>query len=171
MTQSQNRKIAEGALFAALALIFSYIELLIPIPLPVPGLKIGFANIVIIVVLYRLGAAPALWINLIRIFTAGLLFTGLFGAMYSLGGGLLSLAIMAVAKKTGWFSIVGVSMAGGVFHNIGQLTVAALVLGDLKVFAYMPVLTFAGIGSGIIIGFISFLILSKLPAVKVDDNN
>ena len=105
----------------------------------------------------------ALTINLIRILLAGLLFNGLFGALYSLAGGLLSLLVMGGLKKTGLFSIVGVSMAGGVAHNMGQLLVAAAIVSNLRMFLYFPILMFSGLITGILIGFAACIIREKLP--------
>ena len=172
MTQSPNRKasdtvtrrIAIVGLMSALALIFSYIEVLFPFNFGVPGIKLGIANLVIIIALYYLNGKYALVINLIRIFIAGLLFSGVFGIIYSLAGGLLSLLTMVLVKHTGIFSITGVSIAGGVMHNLGQILIAAVVVGNIRVFVYFPVLVISGVVSGIIIGIIAYLILKRLPA-------
>lgn len=156
-------KVALASMLAALALIFSYIEAIIPFNAGIPGIKLGIANLVILVSLYTLGLGYTLAINVIRILVAGLLFNGLFGAVYSLAGGLLSLLIMYLLKQTGLFSTVGVSMAGGVAHNLGQLLVAALIVSTMKVFVYFPFLIFSGLISGILIGILTCLILKKLP--------
>ena len=159
-----TKKITVAALMAALALIFSYIEVLIPFHPGIPGIKLGIANLVVIICLYDLGPQYALTVNLIRVLAAGLLFNGLFGAAYSLSGALLSLAVMLLLKKTGLFSVTGVSMAGGVAHNLGQLLIAALLISNLKIFVYFPVLIFSGMASGALIGILAHLILNKLPA-------
>ena len=113
MTPSQNKPaIAVCALLAALALIFSYIEVLIPAFVSIPGIKLGIANIVILFALYYLDGRYALLINLVRIFLAGLLFSGVFGILYSLAGALLSLGTMVLLKRTGRFSVTGVSISG-----------------------------------------------------------
>lgn len=156
-------KIALAAMMAALALIFSYIEAIIPFNIGIPGIKLGIANLVILVSLYMLGLGYTLAIDVIRILVAGLLFNGVFGAVYSLAGGLLSLVVMYLLKKTGLFSVVGISMAGGVAHNLGQLLAAAFIVSTIKIFLYFPVLMFSGIVSGILIGIITYLILKKLP--------
>lgn len=162
-TQKTSEKLTMSALFAALALIFSYIEVLIPFNPGIPGIKLGIANLVIIIALYYLGPRYALTVNFVRILIAGLLFNGLFGALYSLAGALLSLFVMLVLKKTGIFSVTGVSMAGGVAHNLGQLLVAAFLVSNIKVFIYFPVLLFSGMICGTAIGCLSYLILRKLP--------
>lgn len=167
MTQNKQKtpayNVALAAMMAALALIFSYIEAIIPFNFGIPGIKLGIANLVILTSLYVLGTGYTFAINVIRILVAGLLFNGFFGAAYSLAGGLLSLAVMILLKKTGLFSTIGISMAGGVAHNLGQLLVAALIVSNMKLFFYFPVLLFSGIISGILIGIITYLILKKLP--------
>ncbi|MBN7773200.1 Gx transporter family protein [Clostridium aminobutyricum] len=158
----RTRKLATSAILASLGLIFSYIEAILPFSFGIPGIKLGIANLVVIIALYTLGRSYALSINVIRILVAGLLFNGLFGAMYSLAGALLSFAVMLLLKKTNRFSIVGVSMAGGVTHNVGQLLIAAAMISNLKIFFYFPVLLFSGMITGILIGIISHFILRRL---------
>lgn len=160
---NKTRKLTIAALLAALALIFSYIEVLIPFNPGIPGIKLGIANLVIIIALYYLGVRYALLINIIRILIGGLLFSGLFGAAYSLAGALVSMLVMVLLKKTGLFSVTGISMAGGVAHNLGQILVAAFLVSNIKIFVYFPVLIISGVISGAIIGIIAYLILQKLP--------
>lgn len=158
-----TKKITISALMAALALIFSYIEVIIPFNPGIPGIKLGIANLVIIVALYYLGSKYAFTVNLVRVLIAGLLFTGFFGAAYSLAGALLSFIVMIFLKRTKLFSVVGISMAGGVAHNLGQLFVAAFLIANTKIFLYFPVLIFSGMISGAAIGVLSYLILKRLP--------
>ncbi|QAT43936.1 Gx transporter family protein [Aminipila luticellarii] len=167
MTQFQTnrektRRLAVGAVMASLGLIFSYIEVLLPFSVGIPGVKLGIANLVVVIALYTLGGKMAFSINGIRILAAGLLFNGVFGALYSLAGACMSFFVMLALKKTNLFSIVGVSMAGGVAHNVGQLLVAAVLISNLKIFVYFPVLLFSGMLTGIFIGILSSLILSKV---------
>ena len=150
------------ALLAALALIVSYIEFLLPLNVGLPGIKLGLANIVVVLALYYLGPQYALLINLIRIALSALLFGSLFSGLYALAGGLVSLGVMALLKKTGLFSLTAVSMAGGAFHNLAQLIVAALVASTSDVFLYLPVLFIAGIATGIFNGIVCTLVLRKL---------
>lgn len=152
-----------AAMLACLALIFSYVEFLIPISLGIPGVKLGLANLVIIIALYGLDWKYALTINVVRICLSGLLFSGVFGIMYSMGGGIISFIVMIGLIKSRKFSIVGVSMAGGVFHNLGQILVAAQLISNLKIFYYFPVLLFSGMGTGIVIGFIAYYLGAKIP--------
>ena len=160
----RTRLIAISAMFAALALIFSYVEVLIPIPVPVPGIKLGLANLVIIIALYRMGFRYSFAINMVRIVAAGLLFSGVFGMIYSLAGGILSIIVMYLLYRTGIFSMVGVSMAGGVCHNLGQLLTACVLLENTGILSYFPVLLFSGLISGIVIGVLAYVIEKRLPA-------
>lgn len=146
-------------MLVALAFIFSYIEHLIPLPLPT-GVKLGAANIVILCALYFLGLKEAAAISVVRILLSGFAF-GLSTVPYSLAGGALSLFIMALLKRKNSFSISGVSVAGSVCHNIGQTIVAMFLLGSKTVF-YFPILLLAGIIAGILIGIISGLVVVRL---------
>lgn len=161
----RNRPAYKAALCSvliSLALIFSYIEMLIPFNFGVPGIKLGLSNLIIVIVIYRLGAGFALSVNLMRIFLSGLLFGGISPMIYSLAGGLASFAVMFILFKIDLFSPVGVSMAGGVMHNAGQLTVAALIVETSKIYLYMPVLLISGMTTGILLGIISALLLKRL---------
>lgn len=154
--------IARVGLMAALALIFSYIEAIIPYNPGVPGIKLGIANVVTVVALYKFGAKDAASVSVLRVVLAGLLFNGVFGMLYALAGAVVSLAGMILLKKTGLFSVTGVSMAAGVLHNMGQLLVAAALIEDLHIFFYFPVLMFSGIAAGILVGIASSLALRAL---------
>ena len=151
-------------MFAALALIFSYVEVLVPIPVPIPGVKLGLANLVILIALYRLGFRYAFAINCVRIVIAGLLFSGVFGMLYSFGGGILSILIMYLLYRTKLFSMVGISMAGGVMHNLGQLLTACAIMSNISLLSYFAVLFFSGLISGILIGILAHSIEQRLPA-------
>jgi len=159
----KTKKLALSAMFAALALIFAYVEAIIPYNAGVPGVKLGIANLVIIIVLYEMDFRYAMAVNVVRILVSGLMFSGVFGALYSLAGGMLSLVVMWALKKTRLFSMIGVSMAGGVAHNMGQLLVAAFIVSNIKMFAYFPVLLFSGLISGILIGIVAYVIDGKVP--------
>ena len=154
--------IARVGLMAALALIFSYVEAIIPYNPGIPGIKLGIANVVTVIALYKFGAKDACAVSVIRIVIAGLLFNGLFGMIYSLAGAAVSLIGMILLKKTDLFSVVGVSMAAGVLHNFGQLLVAAALVEELRIFFYFPVLLFSGIVAGIFVGIVSTLVLRTL---------
>lgn len=160
---ANTKKLTIAALMAALALIFSYVEVLIPFTIGIPGIKLGIANIVVIISLYYLGPRYAITINVVRVLIAGLLFNGLFGALYSLAGAIVSFVIMVILKKGDIFSVVGISMAGGVAHNLGQILVAAVLIANIKIFIYFPVLIISGVITGAIIGILAGLILKRLP--------
>ena len=162
--KSNTRHLTTSALFASMALIFSYIEAILPMSVGIPGVKLGIANLVVIIALYRADLKTAFGINLIRILVAGLLFSGVFGMLYSLAGGMLSMIVMYLLKKMNLFSVTGVSMAGGLAHNMGQLLVAALVISNIRIFLYLPVLMFSGIISGILIGITAYFVNKKIPA-------
>ena len=159
---SNTKALTTCALLTALALVLSYIEFLLPLNIGVPGVKLGLANIVVVMALYYLSPRYGLYVNVARICLAALLFGNLFSALYALAGGLVSLAIMILLKKTDKFSAVAVSAAGGVFHNLAQIAVAALVTSTPGIFGYFSVLTAAGIATGIFNGIVCILILRKL---------
>lgn len=155
----KTKHVALFGMLVALAFIFSYIEHLIPLPLPT-GVKLGAANIVIVCALYFLGWKEALAVSLIRIVLSGFAF-GISTVPYSLAGGFLSLLVMVALKRNKNFGIIGVSVAGSVCHNVGQTFVAMMMLGTKTVY-YFPVLLLSGIIAGILIGLISGLTLKKL---------
>ncbi len=155
-------KAAYFGVFTALALIFSYVELLIPIQFGVPGMKLGLANLVIVIFLYKRNAKEAMLLSIVRILLAGFMFSNLFSILYSLAGGILSLIVMAVLKKTETFSVIGVSIAGGVAHNMGQLVIAMLVVETYRVGYYFPVLLITGMVTGMLIGVISNEVLKRM---------
>ena len=151
------------AMMIALAMIFSYVETMIPINFGIPGVKLGLANLVIVAAIYLFGGKQAFLISIVRIFLSGFMFVNLASIMYSLAGGLLSLAVMLLLKKTDKLSILAVSVMGGICHNIGQLIVAMLVVENLKLIFYVPVLLISGFLTGLLIGIVCRVIL---PAVK-----
>ena len=164
MKNRKNRAAVFGV-FTALALIFSYVELLIPINFGIPGAKLGLANLVIVIVLYKTDWKEALLLSVVRIILAGFLFGNLFGILYSLAGGILSLAVMTLLKKTGAFSVIGVSMAGGVSHNVGQLIIAMLVVETYAVGYYLPVLLIRGLVTGTLVGIAGREMLKRIDRI------
>ena len=139
-------------MFLSLALICSYVESLIPFYFGVPGVKLGLANLVVVLLLYAMGAKEALTVSVLRIVLAGFLFGNMFSIWYSLAGGLLSFFVMWLLKKCGKFGVLPISVSGGIFHNVGQLIVAAIVVENYNVFYYMPILLVAGLVTGALIG-------------------
>lgn len=166
MEKESGRRAAYFGVFTALALIFSYVETLIPIHFGIPGIKLGLANLLIVVFLYKCGWADALLLSVVRVLLSGFLFGNLFSILYSLAGALLSLGVMAALKKSGTFSVVGVSMAGGVCHNLGQLFVAAAAVETYRVGYYFPVLLIAGIVTGALTGAAAGELLKRLKSVR-----
>ena len=159
-------RVAYFGVFTALALIFSYVETLIPVNLGIPGVKLGLANLIIVVALYKMRLSEAYLLSVVRVLLAGFIFVNYFSIIYSLAGGLLSLTVMALLKKWGGFSLQGISIAGGVFHNIGQLIVAAVVVETFSVTYYFPVLLVAGLLTGLVIGIVAEMMLKRLVNIQ-----
>ena len=162
--EQRVKKVANYGVLVTLALVASYVETLIPISLGVPGAKIGLANLITIVALFLMGWKDAFAISIIRIVLAGFLFGNLFAIFYSLAGALLSLLIMMFLKKLE-FGTVAVSCAGGVAHNIWQISFAALLVENSRLFYYLPVLLIAGVLAGIVIGIIGGELIKRLKGV------
>ena len=162
-----KNRVAQFGVFVALALIFSYVETLVPVFFVVPGMKLGLANLVTVIVLYKLGGKEAFWVLTVRVLLAGFLFGNLFSILYAMAGGALSFAVMVLAKKSGMFSVMGVSIAGGAFHNVGQLIVAVLVVETYSVTYYLPVLLVAGEVTGFLIGVLSDRMLKTLKKINL----
>ena len=167
MMKHNTHRLALMSLLTALGLIIGYIEFLIPIPLGIPGVKPGFANIVIVWALYSLGPWEALMINGMRIFLSGFLFGNFSMILYSLAGAAVSFLCMCLTKKSGLFSMTGVSMIGGVMHNMGQLLVAMAVLETVSLVYYGPVLLAAGVITGLLIGIVTGEVKKRIPAALV----
>lgn len=162
-TPSHNR-VAWYGMLVALAMMASYLELFLPINFGIPGIKLGLANIVVVCVLYLMGTGAAFFVSLLRIILSGILFGNVFGILYSLAGGLLSFLVMALAKRyLVIFGIPGVSILGGIFHNIGQVAVAVLVVENLKIAFYLPLLVAAGAVTGAGNGLLSQEMVRRFP--------
>ena len=159
-------KVAYFGVFTTLALIFSYVETLIPIQFGIPGVKLGLANLIIVIALYRMKLSEAYLLSIVRVLLAGFIFGNYFSIIYSLAGWLLSLTVMALLRKKGGFSVIGVSIAGGVFHNIGQLIIASVIVETFSVMYYVPVLLIAGLVTGLLIGIASDGMLKRLANLE-----
>lgn len=155
-------RVAIVGVMAAFAAILSYIEVLIPFSVGIPGVKLGFANIAVVVVLYMHNARMAMSVNIVRIIVVGLLFGNAFSTLFSLAGALVSWTVMSLVKRTELFTQLGVSVTGGVSHNLAQMLVAAFVVDSYSIVYYMPALIMAGIITGIIIGITSKLIIKTI---------
>ena len=156
---NRNEKLTKMAMLVALAMIFSYVESLIPINFGIPGMKLGVANLVTVVGLYFLELPEVFLVVVMRILLTGFLFGNGMSIIYSLAGGILSLLMMVVIKRINGFSVIGVSIIGGVSHNIGQIIVASIVVENLKLVYYLPTLLIAGAVTGFIMGILSKKIL------------
>ena len=156
----KTKKLTLLALLTGTALILSYVESMLP-SVGIPGVKMGLANIAVIFALYRLGWREALGISLVRVAMVSALFGSLSALLYSLAGAVLSLAVMALLRKTDRFSQTGVSVAGGVLHNLGQIALAALILDSGYVFAYLPVLLLSGTVAGALVGLLAGILIRR----------
>lgn len=152
-------------IFTALAIILAYVELLIPPLFPsLPGIKMGLPNIIIVFLLYRKDANSAIFVSLIRILLVTMLFSNAMAFLYSLAGAVLSLLIMILLRKLNLLSVVGVSIAGAVAHNIGQILTAMLLLDSSELGFYLIALVFSGIIAGIFVGLCGALLIKKFPS-------
>jgi heptaprenyl diphosphate synthase len=147
--------VAYLGVFLALALICSYVESLIPFYFGIPGVKLGLTNVVVVLMLYCIGTKEAFFVSVCRIVLAGFLFGNLFSILYSLAGGTLSFGVMWAVKRSRRLGVLPVSICGGIFHNAGQLFVAAFVVENYNIFYYMPVLLVAGTVTGLLIGVVA----------------
>lgn len=161
-------RMAVLGLLTAMALILSYVEsLLPPILTAVPGIKIGLPNIIIILLLYKSGYKAAATVSFIRVFLLALLFGSMMTFAYSLAGAMLSLTLMALCKRFDVFSTVGVSIVGGVTHNLGQILVAIALFDTVQLGYYMIVLAVTGTIAGIFIGLAGSLLLRRLEKFSI----
>lgn len=150
-----NKKTAYLGLFAAVAIIFGYVEFLFPFFAGIPGIKLGLANLAVLFILETYTWKEAAVVSAVRIVVIGFLFGNMFTIIYSLAGAALSLFVMTLMKKSSGFSILGISVAGGVSHNIGQLMVAALIVENTSLLYYAPVLLISGVITGLLIGILT----------------
>ncbi len=157
-----RKQIARYALLVALAMVLSWLESLIVLPGLLPGMKVGLTNLVVLFALYRLRLRDAAWISLLRVLLVSVTFGNAYSFAYSLAGAALSLAVMAALKKLDCFSILGVSIAGGVCHNIGQLLVAIAVLGTARLGWYLPALLVSGTLAGLAIGAAGGVVVQRI---------
>ena len=163
--QNQARKTAMLGLFTAMAIVFAYIEVLLPpIFTAIPGIKLGLPNIVIVFMLYRRGVGDAVAVSVVRILAVSLLVGNFASFAYSVAGGALSLLAMAILKQINFLSPVGVSVAGGVLHNVGQILMAMLLLGTAELGYYLIVLAVTGTISGILVGICGGIAVSRVPS-------
>ena len=157
-----QKKIASLGLFASVAIIFGYVESLIPFFAGIPGIKLGLANLAVLFILETYSWKEAALVSVVRIFVIGFLFGNLFSILYSLAGAALSLTVMTLIKKKSNFSMLGVSVAGGVSHNVGQLIVAAVIVENTSLLYYAPALLISGVVTGLVIGMLTREVLRRI---------
>ena len=158
----KTRRLTTLALLTAGAMILSYVESMLP-SLGIPGVKMGLANIAVIFALYRLGWKEAMGISLVRVFMVSMLFGSMSALLYSLAGAAASLGVMTLLKRLDRFSEKGVSVAGGVAHNAGQILVAIALLGNVKLAYYYPILVISGVAGGILTGLTAAMLIKRIP--------
>lgn len=158
-----QKKTAYLGVFAAVAIIFGYVESLFPFFAGIPGIKLGLANLAVLYILEKYTWKEAALVSAVRILVIGFLFGNMFSILYSLAGATLSLAVMTLMKKKAGFSILGVSVSGGVSHNIGQLIIAALIVENTAFLYYAPVLIISGVVTGLLIGLLTREVSKRIP--------
>ena len=155
------KKISYCAVISALAIVFGYIEALFPIPIPIPGVKLGLGNVAVIVCLYLINKRTAFAVMSVKAIVTSVLFSSPSMLIYSLSGGILSFLVMCIMKKYR-FSLITVSIGGGIFHNIGQLIAASLVMNNANLSYYAPFLIIAGSCAALLVGLTSQAIIKIL---------
>ena len=158
----KTKRLVLLAMLTAVAMILSYVESLLP-SVGIPGVKMGLANIAVIFALFRFGWKEAAALSLVRAVLVSLLFGSVGAMLYSLAGAVLSLAVMALLRRIDRFSTVGVSVAGGVAHNAGQILMAMLILQTKQLLGYLPVLAVSGIAGGVLTGLVAALLIRRIP--------
>ena len=156
------RQITIMGMLVALAMVLGFVETLIPINLGIPGMKLGLANIVVVIALFLFDIKTAVVVSILRIILIAMTFGNMSMMFYSIAGASLSLLSMIAS-----FSLISVSIVGGIMHNVGQIICAAFVVRTNGVFTYLPVLMIAGLVSGALIGIVAGLISVRLTNVKI----
>ena len=152
-------------LMVALAMILSYLEAIIILPVAIPGIKAGLSNLLIVTVMYLYSPREAALVNLVRILLSAMLFGTVTGLIFSLSGAILSFAVMGLFWKAGLFTVTGVSILGGVFHNVGQLIAAVFLFSSVTLGYYLPVLLLAGLITGTVNGILATVILKRIQHI------
>jgi heptaprenyl diphosphate synthase len=164
MKKYNSKKIAFWGLLTAAALLFGYVEYLVPLNFIAPGIKLGFANVVFLLLLLNKKTTAAFFVNLIRITLSALLFASPFSLLFSLTAGIVSMLFMTLVCRLKIVGIVGISVLGATVHNLTQLCVANFTVGQ-GVWFYLPFLLIAGTIAGIVVGILAYLISSKVSKV------
>ncbi|NLG05428.1 MAG: Gx transporter family protein [Clostridia bacterium] len=160
-----NKKTVYLGILASFAIICGYIETLIPFFFGIPGMKLGLANIVTVIALYQLGIREAASISLVRILIVGMLFGNPYSITYSLAGGVFSLLIMFLFKQIRFCTVIGVSIIGGILHNIGQILVAVLIVDEFNLIYYVPILVISGSVTGLLIGILAKALILRIERI------
>ncbi len=162
----KGKRTARLGLFCAAAILLGYVESLLPPLTAIPGVKLGLPNLAIVAALYLWSWREAALVSAVRIVVIALLFGNLFSFCFSLAGGILSLAVMALVKKTDCFDCAGVSLAGAVSHNLGQVAAAALLVEDLRIACYFIPLAVAGLAAGLVIGLLGAIVVRRVERAE-----
>ena len=157
------KKVSILGVMTALGIVLGWLESCVPITLWIPGVKLGIANLVALLVLYRFSLKDAAAVSVLRVLISSILFGNLAIGIYSLAGAMLSLAVMAILKKKTGLSVAGVSAAGGVAHNLGQILTAWIMMGTAAIFYYLPVLIVSGVIAGVLVGLAGAWLHRHLP--------
>lgn len=160
--KNKTKKLAFLALTISFAMVLSYLESRIPTFVAIPGIKVGLANIAVIFALYKFGIKEAITISLLRVFLISLLFGSPVSLIYSLSGAMLSLMCMILLEKLTPLTEVGVSVVGGIMHNVGQIIAASIMLGTNVVVYYLPFLVLSGTVAGVAVGVVSALLIKRV---------
>ncbi len=164
----KTKRITQLGMLLAVSLVLSYLETLLPVVVAVPGVKLGLANIITMLLLYRTNAWNTFLFMGMRVILSGFLFSGISGMIYSIAGGIFCIVVMSIVKRFPFFSIIGVSMAGAIAHNIGQVVVAVIIMENVHLLYYALVLCVSGTCSGLLMGYITALILKRYIALFED---
>ena len=167
MNQQDIKRMTLAAILTAVAITLHFVESMFTLPVAIPGIKLGLPNIVSLTALYLFGPVEAFIILILRVFMTSFLYSGFSSLIFSLAGGILSIAGMSLIWKfrNRGFSIISTSVVGGVFHNIGQIFAAAVVMKTPSVFYYLPVLIVSGIATGIVTGIVSGSVIPRLSKI------
>ncbi len=160
------KEISYLGVITAFAIVLSYFERMLPPIIPIPGVKLGLSNLALLVSIYLLGNKYGFYTMLIKCLSVAILFGGLSSFLYSISGGLFSYSFMYLFRKLKVFSVVGVSVIGGVAHNLGQIIIATIIIGNIKLLYYFPILIISGVIAGIGIGILTSYTLNYLRVIN-----
>ena len=167
-TGKKTRRLTVSALLVTVMLMLGYLENFVPTG--VPGIKLGLSNSVLLLAIYWLGIPTALILMVVKVVLSGILFSGVSAMMYGFVGGVLSMVVMSVLYKARGFSPIAIAMAGAVFHNVGQVGLAMVILETDRLVYYMAILMLAGLVTGFVTGTVTSLLMKRLPASMKPEN-